>query len=355
MVERGRLRGKQAIRQHLDKAVGSSKMGRHVTLSVRDDGFDVVLDKEEIVAEATRTTMADLNKIRRLIRTGRLHGRNAIAARLDKVLARRKVGQYIAVDVRDDGFDCSVDSKAVLADAMAPLQRRLDEIQQHIDHGQLHGAATIGVRTGKVINKYKVGKHFVLDIRDDGFDFSIDDKKVAAEADLDGIYVVRTSLPKTRMDTDETVRSYKALTNVERAFRTLKTIDVRVRPIRHRLEDRVRAHIFLCMLAYYVEWHMREAWRPLLFADEDQAPKATRDPVAPAQRSQAASRKASTKRLDDGSDVHSFQTLMEHLAAIVRNTCRRAGAADDEPTFYMITPANPKQQQAYNLLESISL
>lgn len=355
LIERGRLRGKQAIEQHLDKAVGSSTLRRHIRWTVRDDGFDVVIDEDKVVAEAMCTLMAALDTIRQRIRDGRLHGRDAIGARLAKELAKRKVGQHIAVDVRDDGFDCSVDSNAVLADAIAPLRRRLDEIQQRIDHGQLHGAAAIGVRTGKVINKYKVGKHFVLDIRDDGFDYSIDAQKVAAEAALDGIYVVRTSLPKTRMDTDETVRSYKALTNVERAFRTLKTIDIRVRPINHHLEDRVRAHIFLCMLAYYVEWHMREAWRPLLFADEDQAAKAARDPVAPAQRSAAALNKASTKRLDDGTEVHSFQTLMDHLAGIVRNTCRRADAADHEPTFHMTTPPNPKQKQALDLLESINV
>ena len=355
MVEHGRLRGKQSIEQQLEMAGGSSRISRHVRFAVRDDGFEVVIDEKNVVAEATRTTMADLDRVRRLIREGRLHGRDAIGARLAEELAKRKVGQFIAVEVRDDGFDCAVDDKAVLADVMAPLQRRLDEVHRRVNHGQLHGAAAIGVRTGRVINKYKVGKHFVLDIRDDGFDFVVDDKKVAAEAALDGIYVVRTSLPKTRMDTDETVRSYKALTNVERAFSTLKTIDIRIRPINHRLEDRVRAHIFLCMLAYYVEWHLREAWRPLLFADQDQAAKATRDPVAPTRRSEAALRKASTKRLDDGSDVHSFETLMEHLAAIVRNTCRRADASDDAPTFHMTTPPNPKQQQAYDLLASISV
>jgi hypothetical protein len=355
MVERGRLRGKEAITHQLEKAAVSAKLRRHVRFTVRDDGFDLVVDEDRLVAEATRTTMADLEHVRLLIQSGRLRGRDAIRARLTKELAKRNVGQHIATDIRGDGFDISIDEKAIVANAMAPLLRRLDDVRRRIDHGQLHGAAAIGVRTGKVINTYKVGKHFVLDIRDDGFDFSIDHKKVAAEAALDGIYIVRTSLPKTRMDTDETVRSYKALTNVERAFRTLKSIDIQVRPIRHRLEDRVRAHIFLCMLAYYVEWHMREAWRPLLFADEDQQAKASRDPVAPAKRSDAALRKASIKRLDDGSQVHSFETLMDHLAAIVRNTCRRLAGDEHEPTFHMITPPNPKQQQAYDLLEAISL
>ena len=129
------------------------------------------------------------------------------------------------------------------------------------------------MRVGKVVNKYKVSKHFVLHITDDSFRFQIDQEAVAAEAALDGIYVVRSSVSTETMDAGQTVRSYKLLSNVERAFRCLKSVDLMVRPIRHRLENRVRAHIFLCMLSYYVQWHMTEAWRPLLFADEDQDSK----------------------------------------------------------------------------------
>ena len=176
---------------------------------------------------------------------------------------------------------------------------------------------------------------------------------MAAEAALDGIYVIRTSLPKERMSAEDAVRSYKSLSDVERAFRSLKSIDLLVRPIRHRLEDRVRAHIFLCMLSYYVEWHMLEAWRPLLFADEDQRAKATRDPVAPAKRSKAALAKVATQRLDDNTVAHSFQTMMTELSAIVRNTCRRHGAEPSEPTFRMITTPNPKQARALALLDTI--
>ena len=152
----------------------------------------------------------------------------------------------------------------------------------------------------------------MLQIRDDGFDFHIDEHKVASEATLDGIYVIRTSVPEQRLSPDDTVRCYKSLSQVERAFRSIKTIDLKVRPIRHRLETRVRAHIFLCMLAYYVEWHMREAWRPLLFCDEDQEAKKTRDPVAPAKRSEAALRKIRSKKLDDGTEAHS-QGTQHHL------------------------------------------
>ena len=188
------------------------------------------------------------------------------------------------------------------------------------------------VAVNSTFNKYKVAKHFVLQIRDDGFDFHIDEHKVASEATLDGIYVIRTSVPEQRLSPDDTVRCYKSLSQVERAFRSIKTIDLKVRPIRHRLETRVRAHIFLCMLAYYVEWHMREAWRPLLFCDEDQEAKKTRDPVAgrtPAKRSEAALRKIRSKKLDDGTEAHSFQTLLKALSTIVRNICRAPGDNPD--------------------------
>jgi len=231
----------------------------------------------------------------------------------------------------------------------------LDKVRGMVARGRLQGQDKIGVRVGKVLNKYKVGKHFELDIRDDAFDFHIIEDKVAAEAALDGIYVIRTSLPAARMDAAQTVRSYKLLSQAERAFRSFKTVDLMVRPIRHRLEDRVRAHIFLCMLAYYVLWHMIEAWRPLLFADEDQQAKAVRDPVAPAKRSEAAKRKVHTRHLDDGSAVHSIQTLLGHLAAIVRNTCRCCGAERNDSTFDMDTTPDAKQRQALDLLKTISL
>ena len=152
------------------------------------------------------------------------------------------------------------------------------------------------------------------------------------------------------------MRNYKSLANVERAFRSLKTIDLKVRPIHHRTADRVRAHIFLCMLAYYVEWHMREAWRELMFADTDQLAKATRDPVAPATRSEAALAKAARHALDDGTPVHSFSTLMAELATIVRNTCRAPQAGPEAPTFEVLTTPNAKQQQrALDLIQQIRL
>lgn len=233
--------------------------------------------------------------------------------------------------------------------------KELEKVRGMVARGKLKGRDAIGVRVGKVVNKYKVAKHFTLEIQDDDFTFHRDEERIEAEKALDGMYVVRTSVPKKRLDADDTVRSYKMLSQVERAFRSMKTIDLSVRPIRHRLEDRVRAHIFLCMMAYYVTWHMVAAWRPILFCDEDQAAKKTRDPVAPAARSEAAMKKVRIKKLDDGTEVHSFNTLLTELATIVRNVCRRLGADANESTFDVYTTPNAKQQQAYDLLERIKV
>ena len=231
----------------------------------------------------------------------------------------------------------------------------LDKVRSMVEHKRLRGADRIGVRVGRVVNKYKMAKHFDLTIEAQRFAFRIREEEVAKEAALDGIYILRTPLPAKKMDAAEVVRSYKSLSDVERAFRCLKTVDLQVRPIHHRLADRVRSHIFLCMLAYYVEWHMREAWRPLQFADEDQQAKKHRDPVAPAKRSAQAERKALTHTLPDGSAVHSFRTLLEELSTIVRNTCRTPGASSDAPTFQVITTPNAQQKRALDLLQTITL
>ncbi len=231
----------------------------------------------------------------------------------------------------------------------------LEKVRRMVGRGRLRGQDDIGVRVGKVVNKYTVAKHVRLTIEDTRFAFDVDTDSVAAEAALDGIYVIRTSLPVERMSAEETVRSYKRLTQVERAFRSLKTVDLQIRPIHHRREHRVRAHIFLCMLAYYVLWHMLEAWRPLLFCDEDQHAKTTRDAVAPATRSEAALRKVHSKTLDDGSEVHSFHTLLTLLSGIVRNVCRVPGTPSDAPTFDVVTTPSATQQRAYQLLETIAV
>jgi len=238
---------------------------------------------------------------------------------------------------------------------LAATVRELEQVQGMVLRGKLQGKDKIGVRVGRVINKYKVAKHFELDIEDGQLEFSIRQDLVDAEAALDGLYVIRTSLPGEQLSSDEAVRSYKRLTQVERAFRSFKTMDLKVRPIRHRLEERVRAHIFLCMLAYYVQWHLQEAWRPLTFSDEDQQAKSTRDPIAPASRSAEALRKAHERTLDDTTVVHGFQSLLADLSTIVRNTCQRQDAAEGEGTFTMTTTPTDKHRQALQFVQDISL
>jgi transposase len=321
-------------------------------------------------------TTRELDKVSQMVGRGRLHGKEAIENQVVKILKQYKVGKHYTVNIRDDGFDYKIDRNALAAEVAAKTNKntklaetqlarfekhiesiagKLGMVQQRIQQGKLYGKDVIGVRVGKVVNKYKVAKHFVLHIKDDSFSFEINQEVVDAEAALDGIYVVRSSVSTETMDTDQTVRSYKLLSNVEHAFRCFKSVDLMVRPIRHRLEDRVRAHIFLCMLAYYVQWSMTEAWRPLLFADEDQESKTSRDPVAPAKRSDAALRKVHTKQLDDNSVVHSFRTLLDDLARIVSNTCRCPHSGAETPMFTKTTMPNAKQQRALSLLKTISL
>jgi len=242
-------------------------------------------------------------------------------------------------------------------DLLAATEVKLEEIAARVAAGRLRGQDRIGVAVGKIVNKFKVAKHFDLTIDDTTFAFARKLDAIASEATLDGIYIIRTSVSAERMDDADCVRSYKALANVERAFRSIKTIDLKVRPIHHRTADRVRAHLFLCMLAHYVEWHMREAWRPLTFADTDQAAKATRDPVAPAVRSHEALAKVHSRKLADGTPAHSFPTLLADLATIVRNTCRLRGTGNnvDAPVFEMLTIPTPDQQRALDLIKQIQV
>jgi transposase len=232
--------------------------------------------------------------------------------------------------------------------------RELDKVQAMIGRGYVKQKDKIGVRVGRVINTYKVAKHFIIDIDECRLSYRIDEQKVAEEESLDGIYIIRTSVPLDALSAEDAVRHYKDLSHVEQAFRSIKTMDLLVRPIHHHMEKRFRAHLFICMLAYYVKWHMFEAWRPLLFADEDSAAKDHRDPVRAAQRSPAADKKAQSRRLPDGSPVQSFQTLLKHLATIVRNTCRKKDALDTD-TFTIDTHPSEYQLRAFELVKKIQV
>jgi transposase len=211
------------------------------------------------------------------------------------------------------------------------------------------GKAQIGVKAGRILGRFKMGKHFTLSIADGVFAWARREESIRREADLDGIYVVRTSEPTERLSAPDAVRTYKSLALVERAFRCLKGVDLLVRPIFHRTEDHVRAHIFLCMLAYYVEWHMREAWAPLLFHDEDLSQdRKQRDPVATAQPSPSVRRKKATRRNSEGLPLHSFKTLLAELATRCRNTCRVK--TDPASRFSTLTDPSPLQARALQLL-----
>jgi transposase len=233
-------------------------------------------------------------------------------------------------------------------------ERQLDKIVLATSRAarRLKGKDKIALRVGKVIGKFKVAKHFEISITDEGFSYQRKEASIAEEAALDGIYVLRTSVPREILDTNEVVGAYKGLSQVERAFRSLKSIDLKIRPIFHRLAERVKVHVFLCMLAYYVEWHMRKALAPILFDDHDlaEAAKSRPDMVAPAERSEAAKRKTKTKMTEDCLPVHSFRTLIADLATITKNTVEVKRINNGPARFEKLTRPTPVQQRAFDLL-----
>jgi transposase len=216
--------------------------------------------------------------------------------------------------------------------------------------GPLHGTAEIALAVGAVLNTYKMKKHFDLDITDETFSFARKTAEIAAEAATDGLYVVRTSLPEQTLSDSDTVRSYKSLALVERAFRCIKTVDLNVRPVYHWLEGRVRAHVFLCMLASYLEWHMRQCLAPMLFddTDKDGAEALRSSVVAQAQRSKTAVKKQATGVTPDGLPVHSFRTLLADLATLARNTI--VTAINPLYPLSVVTRPTSVQQKAFDLL-----
>jgi hypothetical protein len=233
------------------------------------------------------------------------------------------------------------------ADLLAATEALLDPIVAAVAAGRLTGAAAIGVKVGKVIDKYKMAKHFDLAITDTTLTVTRRQAGIDAEAALDGIYVIRTSEPTTRLDAPGVVTAYKALSNVERDFRIIKVDDLDLRPIHHRLEDRVRAHVLICMIAAYLVWHLRRTWAPLTYTD--QAPPTRDNPVAPAQRSPAATRKTSRHRDDNDRPLHSFRGLLDHLATLTRNDIRH-GSGPNTPTVATLTTPTPTQRRAFELI-----
>ena len=229
-------------------------------------------------------------------------------------------------------------------------ERELAKVRSSVDNprGRLHAkpAGLIGERAGRVVNRFKVAKHFQLTIEDGRFAYARDEQAIAAEAALDGFYVLRTSVPADALTPQAVVRAYKLLAHAEQAFRAMKSPELEIRPLHHHLEDRVRAHVFLCMLGYAVRFEIEARLAPLLFKDD--SPLAPVDPVAPAQRSAAAKRKAATKQTEDGLPVSSFRDLIDALATLCRNRIRLRGS---QAGFDQLTEANDLQRRACELLE----
>ncbi len=235
---------------------------------------------------------------------------------------------------------------------LAATEKKLEEIAAATRRSRrpLRSKDQIGLRVGKVLNHYKVGKHFQLEIEEQKFAYRRDETRIAAEAALDGLYVIRTSVAQAALSSESTVRAYKDLAKVERAFRSIKTIDLHVRPIYHWLDERIKAHVFLCMLSYYVEWHMRKRLTAVLFDDHDKesAEAARKSIVAPAPRSPAAKRKDWTKRTASDEPVHSFRSLVADLGTLCKNRVRLQ--SDPTAEFYLFTRPTRPQQQALDLL-----
>jgi hypothetical protein len=231
------------------------------------------------------------------------------------------------------------------AELLAATEADLAAIVDRITRGTLHGAGKIGEAVGKIVGKYKMGKHFHRTITDTSFTYHRDTDAIDAEAALDGIYVLRTSVPAADLDAAGVITSYKNLANVERDFRSLKTDDLDLRPIHHRLTDRVEAHVLICMLAAYLIWHLREAWAPMTFTDEH--PPQRDNPVAPAQRSASADAKAASKQDPDANPLRSFGGLLAHLGTLTRNQIRYHHTNTEIP---MLAEPTPDQRHAFDLI-----
>jgi len=329
-----------------------------------------VVDKSRPLTPSERKRWRNLKKKRGRPKVGRGFKRiTALRADSIKKLAEQQVIQLSFFDEKDLAVVTSPDypgerlvvcRNPFLADERAQKRKELLQATEKVlakiaeatqrPKKPLRGKDEIGLRVGKQLNHYKVGKHFILEIEEQSFSCRRDEEKIAAEAALDGLYVIRTSVAEEALDAESTVRAYKNLSKVERAFRCLKTVDLKVRPIYHWMADRVRAHVFLCMLAYYVEWHMRQKLTPVLFDDEDKDLAESMRPsiVAPAERSPSAKSKDLTKRNEAGLPVHSFRSLLQDLGTLAKNRVRLVGSLQCE--FYMLTRPTELQARALELL-----
>jgi hypothetical protein len=236
------------------------------------------------------------------------------------------------------------------SELLAATERELAQIAERVERGTLKGADQVGLAVGPAVKRYRMRKHFELQITDASFTFHRKTEQIQTEAALDGIYILRTSLTEGELQTGDVVRSYKNLEQAERAFKTFKGPELEIRPIHHHLAHRVRAHVLLCMLAYYLTWHLKQAWAPLIFKDEN--PPITADPVAKATRSTDAQRKAQTKRTTTGAPCHSYKSLLAELATLTRNTIR---LPDTPASFDKLSQPTDLQTHALDLAEHAPL
>jgi transposase len=288
--------------------------------------------------------------IRRLLADGLLIRKDLEAERLAEITSPEYPGERLVACYNAQLAEQRRHKRsALLAATQAELEELAASVARHANPPET--AAEIGVRAGKVINHYKMAKHFKLTIHDGHLSWARKEDAIQNEEMLDGIYVIRTSEPSARLTDADSVRSYKRLGLVEQAFRCVKGIDLLVRPIHHRTADRVRAHILICLLAYYVEWHLRQAWEPLLFEDEElTVERPRRDPVAPAPTSESARLKKQTHTTPGGLPVQSFRTLLAHLGTQCRNTCH-VTVDPNRTTFRQLTEADALQAEALRLLK----
>ncbi len=341
-VFEGSLHDDKTLPAQLEKL--RERFGLTKLLLCLDRGMVTEANLEALRAEGIAwITALKAPQVKRLARTQVLQPSLFDQLNLAEVTAEEYPGERLVVCRNPLVAD---DRRRRREELLEATERELDPIRTRVRAGTLQGKAEIGLAVGAVANKYKVKKHFLFEIDDDRFDYRRNQERIGEEAALDGIYVLRTSAPSEELDSAEVVRSYKQLAEVERAFRTLKSIDLEIRPINHRHAQRVRAHVFLCMLAYYLEWHLRRAWAELTF--EDERPPLATDPVAKAERSPEAKRKARQKRTAAGEPCHSFRTLLSELALIARTTNRITGT---DATFLKVAKASGVQPRALELVE----
>jgi len=336
----GNLHDDRTLQAQLEKLTG--RFGLQTVVVVADRGMVTKANLQQIGEQGARfITALKAPQVKRLASSGALQLSLFDEQNLAEISSEEYPGERLIV-CRNPLVAAERSRKR--EELLAASERALAEIARRVHAGTLTGADQIGLAVGAVANKWKVKKHLDIKIDQASLTFARKQQQIDAEAALDGIYVLRTSVPQPELAAPDVVRSYKQLKEVERGFRTLKGPELELRPIHHRLEQRVRAHVFLCMLAYYLSWHLREAWAPLLFKDEHPPP--TTDPVAKAKRSPSAQRKAASKRTEGGGHAHSYKSLIAELATLTRNTIRVPGSS---ATFEKLANANTTQAKALEL------